>query len=72
MVVDVEHPTIGAMKLAGRPIKFPGARQPPVTPPPSFGQHTASVLRTELGYSDSEIDALRRAGVIDRMRPRGG
>jgi crotonobetainyl-CoA:carnitine CoA-transferase CaiB-like acyl-CoA transferase len=72
MVVDVEHPTTGAMKLAGRPIKFPGARQPPVTPPPSFGQHTASVLRTELGYSDSEIDALRRAGVIDRMRPRGG
>ena len=39
MVVDVEHPTIGAIKVAGRPIKFPGARQPPVTPPPSFGQH---------------------------------
>ncbi len=72
MVVDVEHPTIGAIKVAGRPIKFPGARQPPVTPPPSFGQHTAAVLRTELGYSDGEIDALRQAGVIDRIRPRDG
>jgi crotonobetainyl-CoA:carnitine CoA-transferase CaiB-like acyl-CoA transferase len=72
MVVEVEHATIGPMKVVGRPIKFPGAPQPPVTAPPSFGQHTAAVLRDELGYGDAEIDELRQAGVIDRRRePRG-
>jgi crotonobetainyl-CoA:carnitine CoA-transferase CaiB-like acyl-CoA transferase len=68
MVVEVEHATIGAMKVAGRPVKFPGAPQLPVTAPPIFGQHTAAVLRDALGYSAAEIDDLRRAGVIDRGR----
>jgi crotonobetainyl-CoA:carnitine CoA-transferase CaiB-like acyl-CoA transferase len=70
MVVEVDHATIGPMKVAGRPIKFPGAPQPPVTAPPTFGQHTASVLRDQLGYSDAEIEELRRAGIIDRARTR--
>jgi crotonobetainyl-CoA:carnitine CoA-transferase CaiB-like acyl-CoA transferase len=70
MVVGVEHATIGAMKVAGRPIKFPGAKQMPVSAPPTFGQHTVSVLRDELGYSEAEISALREAGVIDRARNR--
>ncbi|HVH80255.1 MAG TPA: CaiB/BaiF CoA-transferase family protein [Stellaceae bacterium] len=67
MVVEVEHAKIGPMKVAGRPIKFPGAPQPPITAPPTFGQHTAAVLREELGYSDAEIEDLHRAGVIDRI-----
>jgi crotonobetainyl-CoA:carnitine CoA-transferase CaiB-like acyl-CoA transferase len=72
MVVEVEHAAIGPMKVVGRPIKFPGAPQPPVTAPPTFGQHTAAVLRDELGYGDPEIDELRKAGVIDRRREPGG
>jgi crotonobetainyl-CoA:carnitine CoA-transferase CaiB-like acyl-CoA transferase len=66
MVVEAEHATIGPIKVVGRPIKFPGASQPPVTAPPAFGQHTEAVLRDRLGYSDAEIVALRDAGVIDR------
>jgi crotonobetainyl-CoA:carnitine CoA-transferase CaiB-like acyl-CoA transferase len=68
MVVEAEHPTIGAMRVIGRPIKFPGAPQRPVTAPPSFGQHTGQVLRDELGYDEAEIAALRDSGVIDRKR----
>jgi crotonobetainyl-CoA:carnitine CoA-transferase CaiB-like acyl-CoA transferase len=68
MVVEVDHAAIGPIKVAGRPIKFPGAKQPPVTAPPTFGQHTASVLGADLGYTGAEIDALRQAGVIDRKR----
>jgi crotonobetainyl-CoA:carnitine CoA-transferase CaiB-like acyl-CoA transferase len=70
MVVEAEHPTIGPMRVVGRPIKFPGAPQRPVTAPPSFGQHTAAVLRDELGYGEAEIAALRDTGVIDRKRPK--
>jgi crotonobetainyl-CoA:carnitine CoA-transferase CaiB-like acyl-CoA transferase len=54
------------MRVAGRPIKFPGSPQRPVTAPPTFGQHTAAVLRDELGYDEPEIAALRETGVIDR------
>ncbi|HWD57567.1 MAG TPA: CaiB/BaiF CoA-transferase family protein [Stellaceae bacterium] len=70
MVETVEHAAVGPMKIVGRPVKFPGATQPQSTPPPTFGQHTAAVLRDELGYSTDEIDALRRAGIIDRQRAR--
>jgi crotonobetainyl-CoA:carnitine CoA-transferase CaiB-like acyl-CoA transferase len=68
MVVEADHPAIGPMNVVGRPIKFPGAPQRPVTAPPIFGQHTAAILRDELGYSDTEIAALRETGVIDRQR----
>jgi crotonobetainyl-CoA:carnitine CoA-transferase CaiB-like acyl-CoA transferase len=68
MVVEAEHAAIGPMRVVGRPIKFPGAPQRPVTPPPTFGQHTAEVLRDLLGYSETDIAALRETGVIDRKR----
>jgi len=68
MVVEAEHPAIGPMRVVGRPIKFPGAPQRPVTPPPTFGQHTAEVLRDLLGYSETDIAGLRENGVIDRKR----
>lgn len=66
MVEEVEHPTAGTLRLLGRAIKFPGAEQPPLTPPPTLGQHSAEVLRDELGLSDEAIAALRARGVIDR------
>ena len=70
MVVTAEHAAIGALRLAGRPVKFPGAPQRPVTAPPVMGQHTGEVLRDLLGYSDAEIAALKRGGVIDRVKGR--
>ncbi len=69
MVVEAEHAALGPIRVVGRPVKFPGAPQRPVTAPPSFGQHTAAVLRDELGYGEDEIAALREAGIIDRQLP---
>jgi len=70
MVVTAQHATAGPLPLVGRPIKFPGSPQSPSTAPPTLGQHTAQVLRDELGYSEAEIAALRRDGVIDRTTRR--
>jgi formyl-CoA transferase/CoA:oxalate CoA-transferase len=70
MVVTAEHAAIGPMKVIGRPVKFPGSPLPPVTAPPTIGQHTAEVLRAQLGYSEGEIEALKRAGIIDRVTPK--
>jgi crotonobetainyl-CoA:carnitine CoA-transferase CaiB-like acyl-CoA transferase len=68
MVTTAPHATIGELKLAGRPVKFAGSPQRPVTAPPTMGQHTAEVLRDELGLAEAEIEALRQDGIIDRMK----
>ncbi|MBV9829671.1 MAG: CoA transferase [Alphaproteobacteria bacterium] len=71
MVVSAEHAAAGTIKLAGRPIKFPGAAQRASTAPPIFGQHTGDVLREVLGFSERRIADLRASGVIDRgVKPR--
>ena len=66
MVVTAQHAAVGPIRVVGRPIKFPGAEQPPVTAPPTLGQHTEAVLRERLGYSDGQIERLKRDGIIDR------
>lgn len=63
MIIEVEHPIAGRIKQLGIPIKFsetPGGIR---TPAPSLGQHTREIL-LELGYSENEIDEMRRSGVI--------
>ena len=64
MVVEVEHPQAGPIRILGRPVKFPGAEQAPLEPPPCLGEHTAEVLRERLGYDDERITDLRKRGVI--------
>lgn len=64
MVIETEHSALGAIPLVGRPIKFPGERQPPPSAPPTLGQHTDEVLAGILGYDAERIAALRAAGVI--------
>lgn len=63
MVVELEHPIAGKIKVTGLPVKLqetPGSIR---LPPPTLGQHTQEVL-TQLGYSPAEIDHLRAKGVI--------
>ena len=58
------YPAAGAIRMVGRPIKFVGARQTPLAPPPCLGEHTRQVLADLAGYSDETLDALQRVGVI--------
>ncbi len=64
MVVEVEHPTAGTLKLLGVPYKFSETPAAVKSAPPLLGQHTEDVLRKWLGYSDEEIAALRAANVV--------
>ena len=58
MVVSVDHPTIGEVRLPGIPWKLAATPGSIRRAPPLFGQHSDQIL-AELGYSASEIAALR-------------
>src|SRR5262245_7582890 len=57
MVVDVEHPTLGAMNALGSPLKMSGTPTNPRRPAPRLGEHTEEVL-AEFGFTKDEVAAL--------------
>ena len=63
MVVQTDHERVGAVKGLGMAVKFHGTEPVALRPPPTHGQHSHQVL-AELGYSDSEIEAMYARGVI--------
>jgi crotonobetainyl-CoA:carnitine CoA-transferase CaiB-like acyl-CoA transferase len=58
MIKTLMHPTVGATRVIGAPIKFSENEATVRTAPPTLGQHTDAVLR-ELGYSTSDLEVLR-------------
>lgn len=74
MVVALEHPTMGRVRLLGLPVKLSETPAVIERPPPLFGQHTDEILG-ELGLSDADIARLREAGIVrsgDRGVEAGG
>jgi crotonobetainyl-CoA:carnitine CoA-transferase CaiB-like acyl-CoA transferase len=64
MVVDVEQPGLGVVKLQGNPIKMSETNPLPRGPAPSLGADSEAVLMDLLGISHEEISRLREEGVI--------
>jgi len=63
-----DHPSEGRLRQMAVPSSW-SATQPRATRPvPRLGEHSAAVLR-EYGYSDDEIEALKRAGVTSTPPP---
>lgn len=60
-VVQTPQRDGGTINAPGAPVRFPGADDGPKGPAPLAGEHTRLVL-AELGYSESEIDALYATG----------
>ena len=63
MVETLMHPTIGATRVIGAPIKLSENPASLRAAPPVLGQHTDSVLE-EIGYDTKAIAALRSKHVI--------
>ena len=64
MVVEVEHPDGGIVKMPGNPIKLSYTDEDSFSPPPHLGQHTKETLIEWCNYSESEIIELIKKKVI--------
>ncbi|WP_338451040.1 CaiB/BaiF CoA-transferase family protein [Niallia oryzisoli] len=63
MIQEVEHPTIGTLKMLGVPIKLSDTPGSVRKAPPLLGENTEEILEL-LGYSNEEIANLKDKGVI--------
>jgi len=63
MIVEVEHPLVGAQKLAGIPIKFSKTPGTIHKPAPMLGEDNETILK-ELGFSDDEVKGFKADGTI--------
>ena len=63
MATPVEHPRLGRLDLVASALNLSGVSKAVRSPTPDAGAHTAEVLRG-LGYSEAEIEELRRQGAV--------
>jgi CoA:oxalate CoA-transferase len=64
MIVEVEHPVAGNLKMPGLPIKLsetPGGIE---CPAPLLGQHSEEILKELLGMSVEQVADLRAKGIL--------
>jgi crotonobetainyl-CoA:carnitine CoA-transferase CaiB-like acyl-CoA transferase len=63
MVVEIEHPGHGPVRMTGFPVKLSATPAQLRRPAPALGEHTEEVLRA-LGYSAEQIASLRADGIL--------
>jgi crotonobetainyl-CoA:carnitine CoA-transferase CaiB-like acyl-CoA transferase len=68
MVVEVDDPLFGRIRLPATPMRFSETTVVNTSPPPQLGQHTGEVLKTLLGMSDGQIEELRQRKAIGQEK----
>ena len=64
MIVEVEHPRAGKLKVVGTPMKFSRTSFKIEKASPDLSEHTAEILMGMLGMSPEEIEKLRKEETI--------
>jgi alpha-methylacyl-CoA racemase len=70
MVVEMEQPELGSVRLLGLPIKLSRTPGDPTRAAPALGEHTADVLR-ESGFGEDEIASLIDSGAAAGVNEAG-
>ena len=64
MIVEIEHPQAGMVKMPNFPVKFSETPGEVATPAPLLGQHNEEILAELLGYNREEVDKLKEEGIL--------
>jgi formyl-CoA transferase len=64
MIEAVEHAVLGSIQVLGVPVKLSATPGRVHSAPPTLGQHTGEILRTDLGLPEQDIAALRASGIV--------
>jgi 2-methylfumaryl-CoA isomerase len=63
LFTTLDQPRIGQYLAPGLPLSIDGS-YPKAVPAPALGDHTAEVLRTNLGLGDAELAELFASGTV--------
>lgn len=64
MIVEINQPKVGIMKISGTPFHMSKTPGKVVAPAPLLGEHTVEVLRDFLGMSEEKITELENKNII--------
>ena len=64
MVVEVEHPDGGKVKMPGNPVKLSYTNEDSYTPPPHLGKDTKKILQDWGGYDKDKIKTLIETNIV--------
>ena len=64
MIVEVEHPDGGIVRMPGNPIKLSDADKDSFSSPPHLGANTEETLKEWCNYSKKQIEELVKGKII--------
>ncbi len=67
MVVEVEHPDGGKVKMPGNPVKLSYTNEDSYTPPPHLGKNTKEILKEWAGYDEIKIQTLIDKNIVQSV-----
>ena len=67
MIVEVEHPDGGTVKMPGNPVKLSYTNEDTYSPPPHLGSHTKEILKDWGEYDEKSIQALIDKKIIQSI-----
>ena len=67
MIVEVEHPDGGFVKMPGNPVKMSYTNEESYSSPPHLGTNTREILKNWSKYQDDEIESLEKKKIIQSI-----
>jgi crotonobetainyl-CoA:carnitine CoA-transferase CaiB-like acyl-CoA transferase len=64
MLIEVEHPVSGRIKVVAPPYKLSDQPAWPIAAPPTLGQHNEEIICGMLGYARQDLERLKAEGAI--------